>query len=184
MVVHRDYRDSSTSIIKIFDDRIEFFNPGKLYGGITIDDLLSGNYNSKTRNKLIAKAFKEVGLIERYGSGIKRIINICEEYGVKHPKFEEVSNGFRVVLFKEKTNVTKDVTTNVTKDVTKDSRSLKILELIKENPSITTSEIALQLELTPRTVLRDINQLKNENSLKRVGGRKKGKWIIIGNDYK
>jgi len=76
MVVHRDYRDSSASIIKIFDDRIEFFNPGKLYGGITINDLLSGNYSSKTRNKLIAKAFKEVGLIERYGSGIKRILDI------------------------------------------------------------------------------------------------------------
>ena len=112
MVVHRDYRDSSASIIKIFDDRIEFFNPGKLYGGITIDDLLSGNYSSKTRNKLIAKAFKEVGLIERYGSGIKRIVNICEEYGVKHPKFEEVFNGFRVLLFKEKTDVTENVTEN------------------------------------------------------------------------
>ncbi len=184
MIVHRDYRDSSASIIKIFDDRIEFFNPGKLYGGITIDDLLSGNYSSKTRNKLIAKAFKEAALIERYGSGIKRVVNICEEYGMKQPKFEEVFNGFRVVLFKEKTDVTKDVTKKVTKDVTKDSRSRKILELIKQNPSITTGEIALRLELTPRTVLRDINQLKNENRLRRVGGRKKGKWIIIGNDYK
>jgi len=42
----------------------------------------------------------------------------------------------------------------------------------------------LRLELTPRTVLRDIDQLKNENRLRREGGRKKGKWIIIGNDYK
>jgi ATP-dependent DNA helicase RecG len=67
MVVHRDYRDSSGSIIKIFDDRIEFFNPGKLYGGITIQDLLSDNYTSQCRNKLIANAFKETGLIERYG---------------------------------------------------------------------------------------------------------------------
>ena len=57
MVVHRDYRDSSASIIKIFDSRIEFYNPGKLYGGITVQDLLTGNYVSKSRNKLIAKAF-------------------------------------------------------------------------------------------------------------------------------
>jgi ATP-dependent DNA helicase RecG len=62
MVVHRDYRDSSASIIKIFDNRIEFYNPGKLYGGITVEDLLSGNYTSKSRNKLKAK-----GLIERIG---------------------------------------------------------------------------------------------------------------------
>ena len=100
-------------------------------------------------------------------------------YGVKQPKFEEVFNGFRVVLFKEKTDVTKDVIKDVTKDVTKEKRIIKILELVESNPSITTGEIALHLGLTPRTVLRDINQLKNENRLKRVGGRKKGKWIII-----
>ena len=44
MIVHRDYRDSSDSIIKIYDNRFEFYNPGKLYGGIKIQDLLSGNY--------------------------------------------------------------------------------------------------------------------------------------------
>ena len=47
MVVHRDYRDSSASIIKIFDNRIEFYNPGKLYGGITVQDLLSGELHVK-----------------------------------------------------------------------------------------------------------------------------------------
>jgi len=58
MIVLRDYRESSASIIKIFDDRIEFYIPGKLYGGITSDDLLTGNYTSKSRNKLIAKVCK------------------------------------------------------------------------------------------------------------------------------
>ena len=76
----------------IFDDRIEFFNPGKLYGGITIQDLLSGNYTSQCRNKLIANACKEAGLIERYGSGIQRILNICKNYGVVPPVFEEIFN--------------------------------------------------------------------------------------------
>ena len=102
MVVHRDYRDSSGSIIKIYDDRIEFYNPGKLYGGITIHDLISGNYTSKSRNKLIARAFKEVGLIERYGSGIMRVRKICKDYGIKEPLFREISQGFEVVLYKNK----------------------------------------------------------------------------------
>ena len=93
MVVHRDYRDSSGSIIKIFDNRIEFYNPGKLYGDITLADLLSGNYSSKVRNKLIARAFKEAGIIEKYGSGIKRVLDICKDHGIIPPKFEEVFNG-------------------------------------------------------------------------------------------
>ncbi|MCP4969127.1 MAG: AAA family ATPase, partial [Arcobacter sp.] len=61
MIVHRDYTDSGNSIIKIFDDRIEFFNPGKLYDDITIEKLNSGDYPSRTRNKAIAIAFKEAG---------------------------------------------------------------------------------------------------------------------------
>jgi len=101
MVVHRDYRDSNQSIIKIFNDKIEFYNPGKLTAGISIEDLLSGNYISQTRNKLIAKTFKAVGLIERYGSGIQRILNICSDYGVIPPVFEELFNGFRVTLYKK-----------------------------------------------------------------------------------
>jgi len=108
MIVHRDYRDSSGSIIKIFDDRIEFFNPGNLYGGITISDLLTDNYTSQARNKLIAKAFKEAGIIERYGSGIRRILSICNDYGIVPPRIEEVFNGFRVVLFKKKTKKNKN----------------------------------------------------------------------------
>ncbi len=52
MIVHRDYRDSSGSIIKIFDDHIKFYNPGKLYGDLTLEALLSNNYTSRVRNKL------------------------------------------------------------------------------------------------------------------------------------
>lgn len=35
-IVHRDYSNSSDSVIKIFDDKIEFFNPGRLLGSLTI----------------------------------------------------------------------------------------------------------------------------------------------------
>ena len=51
MVIHRDYRDSGNSIIKIYDDRIEFFNPGKLYDDLNIAQLNSGRYASRTRNR-------------------------------------------------------------------------------------------------------------------------------------
>jgi len=78
MIVHRDYRDSGDSIVKIFDDRIEFFNPGTLFGGLTIEQLLSDNYSPKSRNTLINIMFKETGAVEKYGSGIQRIINECE----------------------------------------------------------------------------------------------------------
>jgi len=83
MIVHRDYRNSNDSIIKIFNDRIEFYNPGGLFGDLTIEEVASGKYQSQIRNKQIANIFKEFGLIEKYGTGIKRILETFKIYGLK-----------------------------------------------------------------------------------------------------
>jgi ATP-dependent DNA helicase RecG len=103
-IVHRDYRDSSDSVIKIFEDRIEFYNPGKLPEGITIEKLLSGDYISTIRNKKIAEIFKEANIIEKYGSGIRRILEGFEAHGLPAPKFEEI---------KEKPSITSEELTNI-----------------------------------------------------------------------
>jgi len=75
MIIHRDYRSSSDSVVKIFDHKIEFYNPGRLPETITITDLHNNTYQSTPRNKLLADVFKNLGHIEKYGSGIQRIIN-------------------------------------------------------------------------------------------------------------
>jgi predicted HTH transcriptional regulator len=43
MIVHSDYTRSSDSMIRIFDDRIESFNPGRLMTGLSIQQLARGN---------------------------------------------------------------------------------------------------------------------------------------------
>jgi ATP-dependent DNA helicase RecG len=101
MIIHRDYAHSSDSVIKIFDNRIEFFNPGSLLPPLTIDKLLSGDYASNTRNKQIANLFKEAGLIEKYGSGIKRIKEAFVRDGFVAPRFEVFQHGFKVTVFNE-----------------------------------------------------------------------------------
>lgn len=64
-IIHRDYTSSSDSVVKIFDDRIEFFNPGRLPDGLTVGMLLKGHYRSTIRNRKIADMFKEAGLVEK-----------------------------------------------------------------------------------------------------------------------
>lgn len=54
MIVHRDYRATTDYSVKMFDDRIEFINPGTLPEKITIKDILSGKMPSLPRNKQIA----------------------------------------------------------------------------------------------------------------------------------
>jgi ATP-dependent DNA helicase RecG len=73
MIIHRDYSSSSDSVVKIYNNKIEFYNPGKLPDDITVEDLLSNNYKSTPRNKSIADFFKTLGWIEKYGSGISRV---------------------------------------------------------------------------------------------------------------
>jgi ATP-dependent DNA helicase RecG len=99
MIVHRDYSNHGNSSIKIYPDRIEFFNPGRLPDNISISDLQQGNYVSECRNKLIAKIFKEIDWIERYGTGIRRIKNYFKEYGSPEPLFENFQHGFKVIAY-------------------------------------------------------------------------------------
>ena len=180
MVVHRDYRDSSASIIKIYDNRIEFYNPGKLYGGITVQDLLSGNYTSKSRNKLIAKAFKETGIIERYGSGIMRVRKIFREYGVKEPDFNEIANGFQVVLYNERLlEKAKSREETEKKGEEKEKSRDKILMMIKDNVPITMAEMAVSLNLSVKSIEKNIRHLKESGIIERIGPNKGGYWKVV-----
>jgi len=97
-VVHADYAQSGSFIrLAIFDDRIEIDNPGLLLFGLTVDDLLEGV--SKLRNRVIARTFHQLGLIEQWGSGIRRIITECQKAGLPAPKFEELATHFRVTIY-------------------------------------------------------------------------------------
>ena len=162
MVVHRDYRDSGDSIVKIFDDRIEFFNPGKLYDDITIEKLQSGNYSSRSRNRAIAKMFKEAGRIEKYGSGIARIKNECLKHGILEPVFEEFQHGFRVILYKQKRN----------------GGVNSVYEVIKKTPNLKAKQIAEYLNTPLRTVERELKSLKEQGKIVFKGAPKKGGYFV------
>ncbi len=105
-------------------------------------------------------------------------IQNCKEYGIHEPKFEEIFNGFKVTLFKQMLNDTKDVTKDVIKDVTKENREDIIIHLIQKKPEITILEMANWFKTNPRTILREIEKLKSQNKICRKGGRKNGHWEL------
>ena len=84
--------------VAIYDNRLEVTSPGGLYNGLTYEEVMNGH--SKIRNKAIANIFSQMGLVEAWGSGIKRILNAAKEYGLPEPKFQEFDNMFRVELFR------------------------------------------------------------------------------------
>jgi len=168
MIIHRDYRSSSDSIVKIFNDKIEFYNPGRLPDTISVEDLLSNNYKSTPRNKKIAEFFKDLGLIEKYGSGIGRIIDYFKNDGLPAPEFKNISDGFQVTVFAviaEKSS----------------EKSSEILQLIKNNSQITIEELSILLNKSTRAIEKHIANLRNKGLLERIDGRKQGHWKVINN---
>jgi ATP-dependent DNA helicase RecG len=175
MIVHRDYTVSTDSVIKIFTDRIEFYNPGGLMGGLTIEQLLRGNYISAIRNKQIATLFKEAGIIEKYGSGIKRIIEAIRSYKMPEPLFEEIQNGFRVTVFKATQKAAQKTTQKTTQ---KKSTRERVIEELKLNSKITREELATLLGKSQSTIKEHLSRLKAAGRVVRVGSDRDGYWKV------
>src|SRR3990167_5180975 len=97
-LIHMDYSAAgSQTQVAIFDDRIEITNPGALPFGLNMEDALQGV--SQLRNRVIGRCFRELELIELWGSGLKRMISQCQKSGIAIPRFEELGHFFRVTLF-------------------------------------------------------------------------------------
>lgn len=98
-LVHTDYSIKGASIhVCIFEDRIEITNPGVLPFGLTMEAAFSGV--SQLRNRVIGRVFRELALIEQWGSGFLRMRDACEEHGAPAPKIEELGTFFRVTLYR------------------------------------------------------------------------------------
>lgn len=96
-IVHADYSQTGAPIrVAIFDDRIEIENPGLLAGGLTISDVRDGV--SKLRNRVIGRVFKDLNLIEQWGSGFQRMAASCREMNLPEPTLEELAFRFRVTF--------------------------------------------------------------------------------------
>jgi len=93
-----DYSQIGAPIrVSFFDDRIEMENPGILLPGMTIEDVRSGV--SKIRIRVIARVFRELDLIEQWGSGFRRILQEAADLGLSEPVIEEIGMRVRVTVF-------------------------------------------------------------------------------------
>ena len=100
-ICHRDYETTSKVQVRIFDDRMEFWNPGRLPEGWTVETL-KRVHESIPRNPLIAKQFFWVKYIEEVGTGTNKIIEWCIDWGLPEPEFEFTGTSLVVTFRKSK----------------------------------------------------------------------------------
>lgn len=102
-IIHRDYSVVGSEVhVDIYDDRLEIYSPGGMYDGTFIQDLDPMNISSSRRNPVIADVFARMDLMERRGSGLRKIIEAYEaEENNKEelkPEFRSTESSFTTVL--------------------------------------------------------------------------------------
>jgi ATP-dependent DNA helicase RecG len=98
-VIHRDYLSPAPVQIRIWDDRVEVWNPGGLLPGVTVETLYQPAHPSVPRNPLVANTAYVARLLEGWGTGTVRMVERCRAAGLPSPAFAEIGGGFMVTLF-------------------------------------------------------------------------------------
>jgi ATP-dependent DNA helicase RecG len=98
-VCHRDYSIGGGSVgIAIYDDRLEVTSSGALHFGLTAEALF-GPHESLPWNPLMARVFFRRGVIEAWGRGTLKILELVQQAGLPRPEIEEVG-GCVIVRFR------------------------------------------------------------------------------------
>ena len=178
-IVHRDYTSPVDIQIKIFDNSIVIFNPGKLYGDLTIEELHTDEYQSRARNRLIVEAFYLTGDIEKYGSGYIRVREEIKAYPTMVFEYRESGDGYLAKLSYTEQKTTQKTTQKSTQKTTQKSTREQVLELLKEDKKLTRDELADTIGVSSNAIKQHLSNLQNDKLLKRVGGRKGGYWEVL-----
>jgi ATP-dependent DNA helicase RecG len=138
--IHRDYTVAGGAVsLAIFDDRVEVWSAGRFPTGITPQSL-SKPHPSIARNPIIADVFHRAGLIEKWGRGTNRVVDMCREAGIAAPAFSEVA-GSAVVTFKVAVAARPETRPETRPESTVDQR---VLAALVDGP-LSKSEIAARL---------------------------------------
>jgi len=169
-IVHKDYSFSGSTLISIFDDRIEFLTIGGLVRGINEDDILLGV--SISRNKNLARVFYLLKWIEAYGTGIPKIIESYEKHSEK-PKVEISTNAFKVTLpnlsFSYQTEQER-IYLNVNEE--------KIVYLLKNSDRIRRSDVEEALPISQPMAVKLLKNLLDKSIIVRQGQGKNVTYVL------
>lgn len=179
---HRDWTLSGDIKIEFYDDRVQIFSPGSLPDGLTLENIKMGMVAK--RNKIIVDTLDKADVIENYASGVRRIF---EDYAhfKKQPEYYISDNGVIVTLFNRNYDIQNDGQNdgqnggqNDGQKISTKDRLEKIIKYIESDSAITADRLKDLLNVSKRTIERDIEKLRKDNKIEYVGSAKDGRWIV------
>ena len=177
-LVHRDYSFRASTLISIYEDRIEFVSIGGLLPGLELDDLMMGV--SVCRNPHLANVFYCLQLIEAYGTGMKKIMGAYADAQVQ-PEITTTNNAFKIIL--PNVNVAPKAT-ETPKEIEKqavlasDPSEEKILQFLTEHQVITRKEAQALLDVSQSTAGRVLKAMVDNGQIKQLGGSRTTRYAL------
>jgi ATP-dependent DNA helicase RecG len=188
-IAHADYA-ASGEIVKvfIFDDRIEIYSPGLMLPGMTVEELKRGR--SKIRNRAIASVFREVRLMERFGTAWEKI-QADLEAGYPEPTFDDGSSVFKATLWPHPHFATSPLRQNggaigeVNGEVATPlgrgkvaQRRYRLLQALAQEGALKRDTLMARIDVTARTLDRDISALAAGDYIVFEGAPKTGTYVL------
>ncbi len=156
--VHRDYSIRASTLVSVYDDRIEFVSIGGLANGIEVNDILLGM--SVCRNPKLAAVFYRLKLIEAYGTGIPRIMKAYKECARK-PELVVTNNAFKIVLPNR----------NAQGDPIPENASPEeqVIAYIRDHGAVTRPEVQNLLQVSQATANRLLKRMLAQGDIRQEG---------------
>ena len=181
-LVHADYSIRGMHPrVAIFADRLEIESPGMLPFGYTLRDFFAGV--SHVRNKVIARVFRELNIIEEWGTGYRRIKEACHIANYPIPDWQELGGSIRVIL---KPHIaTKEKLSYSFLQLELTVREEAIIALFRKDDTLTTKEIfeRLKSSISERTLRKDLLSLKKKGMLKTLGRGPSTQWKVLTSSH-
>ena len=189
-IIHRDYAVIGSEIhIDIYDDRIEIYSPGGMFDGSFIQEQNIMEISSLRRNPIIADLFNRIHLMERRGSGLKKIIssyqNAINYTQEKEVEFKSTQKDFKVILknLNYKVAIKSDDKVAIKSDdkvaiKIQDEQLKKILEYIKKYNNCKTSDIENLLSVKSSRARKLLSILVSEKKIQALGQNKNRYYVL------
>lgn len=182
--IHRDYTVMGSEVhLDIYNDRLTVTSPGGMYNGMLIQDLDIKDVSSERRNPILANVMAQLDYMEKRGSGLTRICNetkALEGYRDElKPKFKSTPTQFQTIIFASSDTPNVGEYDGDMSETKLTERQQKILNLIKESPTITGKQMSEILSVSQRTIERDLSTLQKKGIIKHEGKDNDGMWFLV-----
>ncbi len=164
-IIHRDYSKRGNNRVEIFKDRIEITSIGGLPVGISKEEYINGNF-SNARNRIVADVFLRCRIIEKMGTGVRRIKYAYRSFD-QSPEFKIFENSIQVIL----PRMSMEQLTQGTnfKHVSLTIEEEKLLNYIKSSKGFNRAEVENYMNIGKTKATSLLNGLIHKEMIVKVG---------------